>query len=102
MLGARHADRDWKAKLCPHAAPYRACNFRRRAEEMCAPSDVGKGLVDGNPFDERSEIIEHAYGSITQPLVLLEMPPHEDQLRQKLARPPARHAAADSKGLGFI
>ena len=60
MLGARHADRDWKAKLCPHAAPYRACNFSRRTEEMGAPSDVGEGLVDGNPFDEGREIIEHA------------------------------------------
>jgi len=26
----------------------------------------------------------------------------KDQLRTKLARPPSRHAAADSEGLGFV
>ena len=102
VLGARHADRDWKADLCPHTAPYRACNFSRRTEEMGAPRDVGKGLVDGNPLDQRREIIEHVDGSITQPLVILEMAADKDQLRTKLARPPSRHAAADSKGLGFV
>ena len=69
---------------------------------MGAPRDVGKGLVDGNPFDERREIVEHVDGSIAQPLVLLEMATDKDQLRTKLTSPPARHAAADSKGLGFV
>ena len=76
--------------------------FRQRTEEMGAARDVGKGLVDGNPLDERCEIIEHVYGSITQPLVILEMATHKDQLRTKLASPPSRHTAADSKGPGFV
>ena len=48
---------------------------------MSAPRNVSKGLVDGNPFDEGSEITEHLNGRITQPLVILEMPPDKDQLR---------------------
>src|ERR1700739_2415702 len=33
-----------------------ALAFGRRTKEMNAPSDVGKGLVDGNPLDEGREI----------------------------------------------
>ena len=69
---------------------------------MGAARDVGKGLVDGNPLDERREIVEHVDGRIAQPLVVLEMTADEDQLRTKLARPPSRHAAADSECLGFV
>lgn len=69
---------------------------------MGAPRDVGKGLVDGNPFDERREIVEHVDRSIAEPLVVLEMTTHENQLRTQFARPPARHATADPKGFGFI
>ena len=88
VLGTRHADRDWQAKLRAHTAPYRACDLSRRAEEMGAPRDVGEGFVDGNPLDQRSEIIENADGGITQPLVILEMAADKDQVRTKLARPP--------------
>jgi hypothetical protein len=102
MLGARHADRDWKAKLCPHATPYRVCNFSRRTEEMSAPRNVGKGLVDRNPLHQRREIIEHVDGSVTQSLVFLEVATDKDQLRTKLARPPSGHSASDPKGLGFV
>ena len=71
MLGARYADRDRKAKLRPHAAPDCRRDFRGRTEEMGAACDVGKGLVDGNPFDEGREIVDHLDGGIAQPLVLL-------------------------------
>jgi hypothetical protein len=52
MLGARHADRNRKAKLRLYAVPDCSRNFRRRTEEMGAARDVGKGLVDGNPLEE--------------------------------------------------
>ena len=38
---------------------------------MSAPRNVSKGFVDRNPFDERSEIIEHIDGGIAQPLIIL-------------------------------
>jgi len=57
VLGTGHADRDWKAKLCPHTAPDRACNFGWWTEEMGATRDIGKGLVDGNSLDEGREIM---------------------------------------------
>src|SRR4051794_17825776 len=88
VLGTGHADRDWQAKLGAHTAPYRACDLSRRAEEMGAPRDVGEGFVDGNPLDQRSEIIENADGRITQPLIFLEMAADKDQVRTKLARTP--------------
>src|SRR6516164_8712250 len=102
MLGARDADRDWKAKLCAHATTYCTRDLRRRTEKVGAPRNVSKGLVDGNPFDKRSEIIEHIDGGIAQPPVILEMPADKDQLRTHLTSPPSRHTAADSKCLGFI
>src|SRR5215475_6118461 len=72
-------------------------HLRGRTEKVGAPRNVSKGLVDGNPFDERSEIIEHIDGSIAQPLVILEMPADKDQLWTQLTGPPSRHTATDSK-----
>src|SRR5262245_19609602 len=102
VLGARHTDRDWKAKLCAHTATYRPRDLRRRTEKVRTPSDVSKGLINGNPFDERSEIIEYIDGSIAQPLIILEMPADKDQVRTKLTSPPPRHTATYSKGLGLV
>src|SRR5947209_12708518 len=101
VLGARHADRDWKAKLVAHTTPDCACNFGRRTEEMGAARHVGKGLIDGDSLDEGREIMEHIDGGIAQPLVVLEMATDKDQLRTEFACPPSRHAAADSEGPRF-
>jgi len=65
VLGACHTDRDWKAKLRPHAAPDRPGNFDGWTEEVDAAGDVGKGLVDGNSLDEWREIIKHLDGGVT-------------------------------------
>src|SRR4029450_12866780 len=97
MLGAGHANRDWKTNLDSHTAPYRGCNLGRRAEKMGATRYIGEGFVGGDSFDQRREIIKHVDGGIAKPLVVLEMTTDEDQLRTKLARPPPRHAAADSE-----
>src|SRR5258707_10203250 len=102
MFGARHADRDRKAQLRPHAVPDCPRDLGRWTEEMGAARDVGKGLVDGNPLDEWREIVDHLDGGIAQPLVVLEMATDKSQLRTKLARLPSRHAAADPEGLGFV
>ena len=102
MLGARDADRDGKAELRAHAAPDRARDLRRRAEQMGAARDVGKGLVDGDALDQGREITEHLDGGVAQPLVLLEMAADEDQVRAELARPPSRHAAAHPERLGLV
>src|SRR5271168_1272417 len=102
MLGARHADRDRKAKLRPHAAPDCPGNFGRRTEEMGAARDVGKGLVDRDPLDERREIADHLDGGIAQLLVVLEMAADKSELRTELTRLPSRHAAADPESLGFV
>src|SRR5215510_12128499 len=97
VLGACHADRDWKAELCAHTTTYCSRDFKRRTEKVGAPRNVSKSFVDGNPFDERSEIIEHIDGCIAQPLVILEMPADKDQLWTQLTGPPSRHTATDSK-----
>jgi hypothetical protein len=69
---------------------------------MGAPRDVGEGLIDRDSLNERRKIIEHVDGGIAQPLVVPEMAPDKDQLRAELARPPSRHASADSEVLGFV
>ena len=74
----------------------------RRTEQMRAARDVGEGLVDGDPLDQRREIAEHLDRGVAEPLVLLEMAADEDQLRTELARPPSRHAAAHAEGLGLV
>jgi hypothetical protein len=79
-----------------------ARNFSWRAEEMGAARDVGKGLVDGNPLDQRGEVVDHRDRGIAQPLVALEMAVDKGELRAEFARLPSRHAAADPEGLGFV
>src|SRR4029077_13911204 len=69
---------------------------------MRAARNIGKRLVDGDPLDKGREVIEHRDGGIAQPLVILEVATDKSQLRAKLARPPARHAAAYSEDLGFV
>ena len=93
VLGPRHADRDRQAKLDPYAMADCACDICWWTKEMRAASNVGKGLVDGNSFDERREVIEHRDGGIAQPLVVLEVTADKGQLRAEFARPTARHAA---------
>ena len=69
---------------------------------MRAAGNVGEGLVDGDPLNQRREIAEHLDGGIAQPLILLEMAADENQLRAELARPPPRHPAAHPERLGFV
>src|SRR5262249_25891082 len=102
MLGAGHANRDWKTNLDSHTAPYGGCHLGPRAGKMGAAGDIGEGFVDGDSFDEGREIIKHVDGRIAKPLIVLEMTTNEDQLRTKLARPPPRHAAADSECFSLV
>src|SRR5262249_50381288 len=88
VLGACHADRDRKAQLCSNPPTYCSRDLRRRTEKVGAPHNVSKGLVDGNPFNERSEIIEHIDGSTAQPRVIMKMPSDKDQLWTTLTTPP--------------
>lgn len=102
MLCAGDADRDRKAKLGAHACADRACDLGRRAKQMRASGDVGKGLVDRDALDQRREIAEHGDRGIAQPLVLPEMAVDKDQLRTEFACPPSRHAAAHAERPGLV
>ena len=55
---------------------------------MLAACNVGKRLVDGDPFDQRREIAEHLDRGIAEPLVLLEVAADEDAAADR-ARAPA-------------
>src|SRR5215469_9813504 len=102
VLSARHSDRDRKSQLRSHAASDRFRNFGRRTKEMDAARDIGKGLVDGNPFDKGREVTQYRDGGVAQLLVLLEMATDKSEVRTELTRPPSRHPAADAEGLGFV
>ncbi|ESW64867.1 hypothetical protein X771_24470 [Mesorhizobium sp. LSJC277A00] len=102
MLGARHADRDRQAELCPDAPTHRGGDLGRRPEQMRAAGDVGKGFIDGNPLDQRREIVEHLDGGVAQPLIVGEMAADEDQSGAKLARALSGHAAAHAENPGFV
>src|SRR6516225_7748732 len=40
MLGACHADRDWKAEFCAYTTTYCSRDVRRRTEKVGAPGNV--------------------------------------------------------------
>src|SRR5262249_23802541 len=102
MLGTRHADGDWKAKLCAHAVTDRSRDLGWRAKKVSTPGNVGKSLVDGNPLDERGEVVEHVDRSIAQPLVITEMTADEDDSWTQFSGAPPGHAATDTKRFGFV
>ena len=74
----------------------------RRPEQMRGAGDVGEGLVDRDPLDQRRKIAEHPHRRIAEPLILGKMPADEDQLGTQLARRPPRHAAAHAERLRLI
>ena len=102
MFRSRHADGDRQAEFITDPSPDLARDLFRRAEQVGAAGDVGKGLVDGGAFDKRREIAEHRDRGIAEPLVFLEIAADEDELRAELARLPPRHAAMHAEGLGFV
>src|SRR5262245_6254000 len=69
---------------------------------MGAARNVGKGLIDGNPLNEGSKIIDYLDGRIAQPLVFLKMTANKNELRTELARSSAWHTPADPAGPGFV
>src|SRR5271166_6843834 len=97
VLGACHAYRDWETELCAHTTTYCSRDLSRRTEKVGASRNVSKGLVDGNPLDERGVVVEHVDRGIAQPLIICEMAADKDQFWAQITRPPSRHAATDSK-----
>ena len=89
MLGARHTDRNRKAKLFPYAPPYHNCNFGRGPEEMGASRDVRERLVNRDSLDKRRKVVEYVYGGIAQSLIIFKMSANKDQVRTKLSRSPS-------------
>ena len=59
VLGTRHADGDWKAELRAYALTDCSRDLSRRAKKVGTPRNVSERLVDGNPLDERGEVVEH-------------------------------------------
>ena len=102
MLGTCHADRDRQADFGPHATPNRGGDLGRRTEQMRASGDIGESLVDGDAFDQGREVAQHVDRGVAQPLVVLEVPADEDEVRAEFARPPPRHAAAHAERLGLV
>src|SRR5262245_51075041 len=102
MLGTRHADRHRQAQLGTHARPNRLRDLCRRPEEMCAPCDVGEGLVDGYRLDVRREVAQDADGGVAEVLVFVEMSADDHKVRTELPRASSRHAASYAEGPRFI
>jgi hypothetical protein len=69
---------------------------------MRAACDIGEGFVDRDALDERRVVAEDGDRSVPEPLVLLKVAAHENQLRTEFTRPPSRHATANAECLGLI
>jgi len=52
---------------------------------VIAPADIEKRLIDGDPFDERREVAEHRHDLIAETLVLVEVAADEAQAGAQLA-----------------
>ena len=102
MLGARHPDGDRQPQFLPNAPADRLRNFGGAAEQVGAARYVGKRFVDRDAFDQRCVVVEDADRRIAQPLVLLVVPAHEDQVGAECLRLPSTHAPADSEFLGLV
>src|SRR5262245_45569872 len=61
---------------------------------MCAPCNVGEGLVDGDAFDGRREIAQDSDGGITEPLVFVEVSADKHEVGTELPRAPSGHGAS--------
>ena len=90
-LVVAHADRDRQPEL--GRAPGRRISVghrRRRPEEVDRPGDVEERLVDRDPLDEGSEVVEHLHHRVAEALVLLEVATGEREAGAELAGAPAR------------
>ena len=102
VLGPGHADRDRQTDFCSNPGSDGAGHVGRRTEQMDRSANIGEGFVDRNPLDERGEVAHDVDGGIAEPLVLLVVAADELQVWAQLAGEAPRHAAADSKRLGFV
>src|SRR5262249_53509799 len=89
-------------ELRPDPAPDRLGDLDWRPEESLAARDVGEGLVDREPLDQRCVVADDPDRGVAQPLILLEMAANEDEAGAELACAPARHAAMAAEGLGLV
>ena len=82
--------------------PDRGGDRRRRPEEVRRARDVEERLVDRDPLHRRREVAEDRHHLVAQPLVLLEVPPDEDQVGAELPRLPSGHPALHAESLGLV
>jgi hypothetical protein len=102
VLGARHPDRDRQPELVAHAPAHGLRDDRGGAKQMLGPGHVGESLVDRDALDQRRVVVEDADRGVAEARIVLVVAGNEDELRAKLLRLPAGHAAAHAEGLGLV
>jgi len=102
VLRRCHADREGKADFVTHAPADRGRDVCRCSEEVDGTGDVEEGLVDRDPLDPGSEIVEDGDDVVAKLLVPPEVTADEDEVSAELAGPPPRHPAADAETPGFV
>ena len=101
-LAARAADRDGQADLLADAASDRRGDVVRRTADPTEPPDVEEGLVDRDPLDHRSGVVEDVEDLPTRLHVGLEPRPDDDRVGTECPRLVARHRRSHPAGLGLI
>src|SRR5215471_2625216 len=102
MLRAGHANRQRQTYFVANTSADGGRDLGWRSEEMDGARNIEKGLIYRHPLDSRGEVMKDRHDIVAKLLVTAEVATDEEEITAKLAVPPSRHAAADTKTPGFI
>jgi hypothetical protein len=97
-FGAGHPDRKRQADFGAHLLSDSPGDGGGWTEEVHGASHIEKRLIYGDPFHERSEIVQDVHDPGAEALVLVEVARDKPQGRAQASGHPAGHATPDAEG----
>ncbi len=101
-LGPRDPHRDWQTDPLANRAPQPLSYLNGGPGDATQPTDVEEGLVDRQPFDERSGVVEHGEHRLARLGVRAHARWHHDCVRTQAQGLPATHRRVHAEGLGLV
>ena len=101
-LRPRHTDRDRQADLLSHLLPQAHGDLGRRSHAPLHPADVEERLVDREPLDDRSRVLEHPKYGLARFGVGRHPRRHDGRLRAEAAGRRRAHRGADAVRLRLV
>ncbi len=101
-LGAGDANGDRKADALEDPGAKADCDLGRRSRQPAEATDVEKGLVDRDAFDERRRVVEHLEHGLAGFGVRVHAGRDHDRLRAEEARLPSAHRRVHAERLRLV